>query len=190
MHLGYDPDVFKKPADIHKERSVVSAGLIVNDDEFRRKGFDLLIKAAEELPDIKFVLIGFNEFYLDKLKYSSPANVEAHGIVTYSKLIECYSKAKVYAQFSMFEGMPSSICEAMLCECIPVGSDVNGIPKIINGCGYIAYKRNVISIKDAIVKAIKLDDSAGVRSRTHIINNFSYQNRQTELISLINDIMN
>ncbi len=189
MHLGYDTGIFKKTDGVKKERSVVSAGLIVNDDEFQRKGFDLLIKAASEMPDIKFVLIGFNEYYLNKLKYETTSNVDAHGIVTYSKLTELYSKAKVYAQFSMFEGMPSSICEAMLCECIPAGSDVNGIPKIINGCGFIASKRDVNDIKAAILKAIELDDSAGIKAREHIMNNFTYQNRSSELLSLIKNIL-
>jgi len=189
MYLGYDPEIFKKPAEVTKERAVVSAGLIVNEDEFQRKGFDLLIKAAEELPDIKFILIGFNEFFLNKLKYYTPGNIETHGIVTYSKLIEYYSRARVYAQFSMFEGMPSSICEAMLCECIPVGSDVNGIPKIIDSCGFIAAKRDVNNIQEAILKAFAMDDSAGARARKHIIKYFTYGNRETELLSLIKDIL-
>ncbi len=189
MYLGYDPELFKKPPEIKKERSVVSAGLIVNDDEFRRKGFDLLIKVAEELPDIKFILIGFSEFYLNKLKYNTPANVETHGIVTYSKLIECYSKAKVYAQFSMFEGMPSSICEAMLCECIPVGSNVNGIPKIINGCGFIINTKDVGQVKEVILKAMEQNEKSGINARNYIIENFNFDQRTFTLLKLLNKLL-
>jgi glycosyltransferase involved in cell wall biosynthesis len=190
MYLGYDSDFFSKPANISKERSVVSAGLIVNDDEFRRKGFDLLIKAAAEMPDVKFVLIGFDEDHLVKLKSSVTPNVELHGIVPYEKLVEKYSKAKVYAQFSMFEGMPSSICEAMLCECIPVGSDVNGIPKIISGCGYIIGRKDIADIKAAILRALGQPDTFGKKSREHIIKNFNFQIRERELLKLLTSILN
>jgi len=189
MYLGYDSEHFKKPGNISKERSVVSAGLIVNEDEFRRKGFDLLIEAAKQMQDVKFILIGFNEEYLDKYKETISSNVELFGIVPYSKLIEEYSKAKVYAQFSMFEGMPSSICEAMLCECIPVGSDVNGIPKIIDSCGFIAAKKDVNEIKEAILKAFELDDSEGAKAREHIIKYFTYDNRKSELLRFVKDIL-
>jgi len=190
MHLGYDSDFFSKPANISKERSVVSAGLIVNDDEFRRKGFDLLIKAAAEMPDVKFVLIGFNEEHLSKLKRSVTPNVELHGIVPYERLVEEYSKAKVYAQFSMFEGMPSSICEAMLCECIPVGSDVNGIPKIISGCGYIISRKDSTEVIEAIRKAIEQGESFAKGARKYIMEKFNFQNRETELLTLLKQLIN
>lgn len=185
MYLGYDSEFFRKPDEIIKSRSVVSAGLIVNDDEYKRKGFDLLIKAAKEFPDIKFVLIGFNDEQLIKYKSSVSPNVSLLGIVPYERLVEEYSKAKVYAQFSMFEGMPSSICEAMLCECIPVGSYVNGIPKIINGCGFIIYDKNIKNVIDVIRKAVESEDLYSEKSRKHIIEMFSLKKRKYELLKLI-----
>lgn len=181
LYLGYDFEFFKKPENISKQNSVVSAGLIVNNDEYQRKGFDLLISAAKELPDVKFVLIGFNDEYLEKISKIKSTNVELFGILPYEKLIEEYSKAKVYAQFSMFEGMPSSVCEAMLCECIPVGSNVNGIPKIIGDCGVIINERSAAKAIDAIKKALTMSDEINEKARTRIINIFSYTLREKEL---------
>lgn len=189
MYLGYDSEFFRKPDEIIKSRSVVSAGLIVNEDEFKRKGFDLLIKAAKELPDIKFVLIGFNDEQLNKYKSSVSPNVSLLGIVPYARLVEEYSKAKVYAQFSMFEGMPSSICEAMLCECIPVGSDVNGIPKIINGCGYIVTKRDADEVKKIITIAVNEGSEKAECARKHIMINFNFENRRKKLLVLIEELL-
>lgn len=189
MYLGYDSELFKKPGNINKERSIVSAGLIVNDDEFRRKGFDLLIEAAKQMPDVKFVLIGFNEEYLAKYRKTVSSNVELFGIVPYSKLIEEYSKAKVYAQFSMFEGMPSSICEAMLCECIPVGSDVNGIPKIIGNCGFVTGKKTVNNAVSSMMDAVNSDESLGRKAREHIMKLFPLSKRENELLLFVNNIL-
>ncbi|MBN8586436.1 MAG: glycosyltransferase family 4 protein [Ignavibacteria bacterium] len=190
MYLGYDSEFFKKSANLSKERSVVSAGLIVNDDEFRRKGFDLLIKAAKELPDINFVLIGFNNEQLDKYTGSVSPNVKLLGIVPYEKLVEEYSKAKVYAQFSMFEGMPSTICEAMLCECIPIGSNVNGIPKIIDNYGLTINKRDTEDVKTAIVNSMNMPDEFGINAREHIKNLFPLKKREMEILNLIKNLIN
>ena len=189
MYLGYDPELFKKPEGIKKEISIVSAGLIVNDDEFRRKGFDLLIKAAKQMPDVKFTLIGFDEQNLAKVKTTITPNVHLFGIVPYSKLIEEYCKAKVYAQFSMFEGMPSSICEAMLCECIPAGSNVNGIPKIIGSTGNVAEKRDVNEIVRALTAALSSPSSKGEEARKHIMTQFSFKRRETELLELVRSLL-
>lgn len=189
MYLGYDPELFKKPEGIKKENSVVSAGLIVNDDEFRRKGFDLLIEAAKLMPDVQFTLIGLDEENLAKVNTSVTPNVRLLGIVPYSKLIEEYASAKVYAQFSMFEGMPSSICEAMLCECIPAGSNVNGIPKIIGETGIIIDKRDVNEVVNALKLALAFPMSKGTQARNRIKKLFSYEQRETQLLSLTRFIL-
>lgn len=89
----------------------------------------------------------------------------------------------------MFEGMPSSICEAMLCECIPVGSDVNGIPKIIGDCGIIINERKSERVIEAIKKAISLNNSYGSKAREHIINDFNLSRREAELLNRINIIL-
>lgn len=189
LYLGYDHEIFIKPENILKENSVLSAGLIINSDEFRRKGFDLLISAAKEMPEIKFVLIGLNDEYLEKIKKIKSDNVTLLGIVPYKKLIEEYSKAKVYAQFSMFEGMPSSICEAMLCECIPVGSNVNGIPKIICDFGIIINERKPEHVIEAIKKAFSLNNNYGLNAREHIIKQFNLTRREYELLNRLKIIL-
>lgn len=190
IYLGYDPQTFRKPEKTIKENSVVSAGLIVNNDEFQRKGFDLLIEAAKHLSNINFVLIGFNEEMKAKYADKVTPNVILYGIVPYSKLIEEYSKAKIYAQFSMFEGMPSSICEAMLCECIPVGSMVNGIPKIINSYGQVINKRDAEEVKKAINDAMNMPDEYGVKAREHIKNLFPLIKREQEILKLVKNLIN
>jgi glycosyltransferase involved in cell wall biosynthesis len=190
VNLGYDSSYFNMSENIIKEKSVVSAGLIINDDEFKRKGFDLLIQAANDLKDIKFVLIGFADEYIKKIKNTVPENIELQGILSYENLKYQYQKAKVYAQLSMFEGMPSAICEAMLCQCIPVGSNVNGIPKIIDECGFIVYNKSIDEIKSALLNALNSSEELGKKSREHIIKNFSLQNRKEKLLKLIYKLIN
>ncbi len=182
--LGYDPELFKSGNSV-KERAVVSAGLIENENEYRRKGFDLLTEAAKKMPDVKFILIGLNEEYMDYLKSLNLKNTELYGKVSYDELIKLYRRAKVYSQLSMFEGMPSAVCEAMLCGCIPVGSDVNGIPDIIGDCGIIVKERNADKAADAIRAALEFDETASVFSRKRIAEMFPLQKREDELLKLV-----
>jgi len=189
VQLGYDSEIFIKHANIKKEYSVLSAGLIINDDEYKRKGFDLLIESAKYMKEVKFALIGLNDEYLEKLSKFDLSNVILLKTLNYEQLIEEYCKAKVFAQISMFEGLPSTICEAMLCECIPVGSNVNGIPGIIDDCGFLIKKKNIKEIIETLHKALNSPEDMGLKARNHIINNFSLQNRRLKLLDVLDNLL-
>ena len=190
ISLGYDPVVFKRNPEVKKENAVVSAGYIMNENEFRRKGFDLLVESADKLKDVKFILIGLNDFYFEKLTALGKNNLELYKKVSYDELIKLYSRAKVYSQLSLFEGMPSAVCEAMLCECIPVGSDVNGIPDIIGNSGIIVKEKNIDSITGVFENALRMDESTGIKSRQRIMEKYPLQKRESELINILNELVN
>lgn len=185
VHLGYDHQLFQKDERVAKERAVVSAGFINNENEYRRKGFDLLVEAAKMMPDVKFILIGLNEQHFEMLRQLNLHNLELYGKVNYSKLIELYSRAKVYSQLSMFEGMPSSICEAMLCECIPVGSEVNGIPEIIGDTGVVVKEKNIDLVTEALRKVLDVDNEQGKKARERIVVKFPFNLREERLLFLV-----
>ena len=50
----------------------------------------------------------------------------------------------------MSEGFPNALCEAMLCGCIPIGSNVASIPHIIGDKGYILKQKNEILLQNLI----------------------------------------
>lgn len=188
VRLGYDPEIFKRNEKINKERAVVCAGYIMNKYEFMRKGFDVLFECAKKMPDVKFILIGLNEEHFSMLNSSGIKNLELHRKVNYDELIRLYSSAKVYAQLSLFEGMPSTICEAMLCSCIPVGSDVNGIPDIIRDTGIVVKKKDIELIVESINEALELPEISGIKARERIINLFEIGKREKELVEIVHSM--
>jgi glycosyltransferase involved in cell wall biosynthesis len=189
VYTCYDVDFFHADDSVKKERLVLSVGLTPNDNEFKRKGFDVLTKAAEIMNDIQFVLIGISQEQQEKIINSGLRNIKGYRKVPRFELRKLFQKAKVFAQFSLFEGLPNTLCEAMLCECIPVGSDVNGIPVAMGGLGFIVKKKDINLIVDAISKAMKSTQEDGKKARDYILNNFSFERRRKDIYQIINGLL-
>jgi glycosyltransferase involved in cell wall biosynthesis len=83
--------------------------------------------------------------------------------------------------------MPNTLCEAMLCECIPIGSNVNGIPDAIGDTGIIVKKRDVMELEAGLRKALELN--TGGKASNRIKENFSFELREKNLISALEEIV-
>ncbi len=182
---GYDANFWKPVAP--KEKIVLTVGSINSDVVFKRKGIDIFVETCRQLPQYEFHIVGvepnmrhrFPE--LPNLKVFPPANAE--------KLREYYSRAKVYAQFSMYEGLPNVVCEAMLCECIPVVTPVNGMVRQAEGCGVVLPERNTAAAVQAVQKAMEMPEDAGRRCRERAIEKFPFEKREKELVAIINRVI-
>jgi glycosyltransferase involved in cell wall biosynthesis len=81
--------------------------------------------------------------------------------------------------------MPNTLSAAMLLECIPVGSNVNGIPDAIGDTGIIIKHRDETELSDAINSALKLNTAKLARER--VIKQFSISVREDRLIQILMD---
>lgn len=185
VSTGYDEKKWKNYFGKDKEKSVVTIGGAPNIQTFRRKGLDFLIEIAKIMPDIKFTIIGLKGKMMEYAKNQAGKNVNLVGFIPNDELPEYISKYKVFAQFSLSEGLPNTLCEAMLCECIPVGSSANGIPYGIGDCGYVLKEKNAEKGAGLIRKALDSDYNLGVRARQRIIDNFLIEKRKQKIIDLI-----
>lgn len=189
VYTGFDELYFKADEKIKKENFVLTVGNSFNDNEFRRKGFDMLIEASKILPEVEFVLIGLNKEQLRSLSEQKLKNVKLISYVNMDELKRYYNKAKVFAQLSLFEGQPNSLCEAMMMECVPVGSDVNGIPRVIGDTGFIVYKKDKFEIAENIRKAMNSDESTGKAARKRITENFSLVRRKGRILEITEELI-
>ena len=112
-------------------------------------------------------------------------NVNLYSSMTQKELLNQLSQNKVYALFSMSEGMPNSVCEAMLMGCVPVGSNVGGIKNIIGGCGYVLEHNNVEQAAELIQKALDSDVEFASRGRKRVMDLFSSKLRESKLVEVI-----
>lgn len=184
---GYDPDEWFPAGE--KENFVLSVGVCEDEWRFVKKGFDKLVEVAKIMNQTKFVLIGVSANLTKRIKNRIPENVTLVNFVTQQDLLSYYQKAKVYCQVSYTEGLPNALCEAMLCGCIPVGTNRGGIPTAIDNVGFIVDYGDINGLVKAINEALASERELCAEARDHIIQNFHKSRRESELTKIINQLM-
>lgn len=182
---GYDFNKFVPKGKKEKIVLLVSAGR--NLDRIKLKGVDTFVKSAKFLPHAEFYVIGAHGNVLKKLKEISPPNVKLMGPIIQKDLIKYYQKAKVICQLSLREGLANVLCEAMLCECIPVGTNVQGITTAIGDTGFYVNYNDIEGTANAIKQA--LISKKGKEARNRVITLFSRQLREKRLVDIIEEMI-
>ncbi len=181
LPTGYDYEFFKPEG--KKENLVITVSYI-NNIVIKRKGLDTFIKTASILPDVNFMIIGPDiGGSTGSLKAIAPPNIKFINYLPQNELLKWYQKSKVYCQLSRYEGLPNALCEAMLCECVPVGTEYSGIPNAIGDTGFYVPYNNPEATADAIEKALLSDNGKDARER--IIKEFPVSRREGVLKDLI-----
>ena len=156
---------------------------VLSNGQFFLKGGELILEVAEKFPDHTFHFIGIN----DLGKREIPNNVICHGRLVSEKLKKKLQAATYYFQLSNYEGFGVALCEAMLCECIPIVSKVNALPEIIGETGFVLEKRND-NLLEELLNTIVQDTSQsnlGKKARNRIIENYSQKERARAFFELI-----
>jgi glycosyltransferase involved in cell wall biosynthesis len=183
---GYDPVFWRE--DGEKEQSVLTVASCENMWRFRKKGLDKLFDAARVLPDVSFTVIGFRASFLPQVNAMKPANVKVIAYLRRNELLRHFQRAKVYCQPSYNEGLPNSLCEAMLCGCIPVGTRVGGIPTAIGETGYLVDYRDQLGLVAAIRQALDAPVEMGPKARARIASEFTRERREQSLCRIIDEL--
>lgn len=178
--LEYDATLFQAKEVERDPRGFIVVGFGIEGTSYMRKGVDLIIEAARALPDMNFTILGVRK---EEVTFDYPANVTLVPPVPYEELPYYYSKHRFYLQLSIAEGFPSAICEAMLCECVPIGSNIAAIPHIIGDTGIILYHRNQEELGILLRKAIFRNnlDELGAQARSRIMTQFGLGTRRNIL---------
>lgn len=180
---GFDPSFWTIGPRV-REDLVVTVGHAPSAARARLKGMDLFIETARECPQMTFAIVG--ELPPDWRERSRPPNVRPLGWMESSALRDLFQRSKVYCQLSHHEGLPNSMCEAMLCGCVPVGTATNGIPTAMGEVGFLV-ERNPRAIAEVIAVAASREDLRA-RARERIQNTFPVDRRRHELAEVLKGI--
>lgn len=149
------------------------------------KGGDLIMKLANLFPQCTFYIAGTEK--PDFVKHNS-SNLIFLGELKREQLRDHFGSTQFYLQLSIFEGFGCALCEAMLCECIPIGSSVNAIPEIIGDSGFTVDKRDINLLEQVINTALneRNKKELGELARMRVVQNYSVEKRESEIVSLLN----
>lgn len=175
LPTGYDAAFWKPGAP--KDKFVLTVGQSDTVTRLKKKGIDFLCRAAEKMPEIPFVIIGVTPELLETAGIAVPGNVQLLPPMPQAELLKFYQRCAVFCQPSRSEGMPNTLCEAMACGCIPVGTDVDGIPAAIGDTGFLAPPGDIDALVNALRQALALEPAFGERARQRIISEFPLQRR-------------
>lgn len=181
---GCDEKFWKKPRDKNKTTNTFITAL--RPKQWLGKGGDLIMELSVRFPHCTFYIAGCER--PDFVKKDN-INLIFLGELTRDQLREHFVNTQFYLQLSIFEGFGCSLCEAMLCECIPIGSAVNAIPEIIGDSGFIVERREINLLQGVVEMALESlhKNGLGECARKRVIQNYSAERREREIISLINE---
>ncbi len=181
---GFDKEKYRPDEKIKKERIVITVGGL-DRISWKRKGIDRFISVARHFPDAIFMVIGkIKDDVKDRIKNVS-SNVKFTGYVSDQELLKFYQKAKVYVQFSFHEAFGCSVAEAMLCNCIPVVTDIGSLPEVVGDTGfYVPYWSQDAAVQ-AINKAFNAPEKLGDKASIRVTDKFSLGTREEKLRVLI-----
>ncbi len=183
---GYDSQ--KWFCDTQKENNsfvTIGAGL---DSRFgfKLKGIDLIFEIAKKFPDCTFYIVGGSG-----IKHPAPSNVKLLDKIPNDELRFFLSKIRFYLQLSMSEGFPNALSEAMLCECVPIISNVGGMPDMVSETGFLLKHKDVNELYDILEDALHNSNlnQLGQQARNRIAEKYTFSNRKEKLLSAINQLI-
>ncbi|MEE9150814.1 MAG: glycosyltransferase family 4 protein [Thermoplasmata archaeon] len=186
LYHGFDSEKFVPKGE--KEDLVVTVGKLTNQVTIRVKGLETYVKAAELLPDVKFVLIGKHDPKIAEIwRANAPPNLEILDFLPQERLMEYYQKAKVYAQLSYQESFGCALAEAMLCGCVPVVTRRGAIPEVVGDVGFYVEYGDLQDTINKIKEAIKSDKGSEARKRIMAL--FPLKERKDKFTKIVHDCM-
>lgn len=114
-------------------------GQAVNSIDVKYKGEHLIIRAMKDLKEkgiiaeYQVVGPGTGKFLIaESKKYGVADQLKIMGTLKKSEIMEWYKSIDLYVQPSKQEGLPRSVIEAMSVGCPVIGSNVAGIPELLD----------------------------------------------------------
>jgi glycosyltransferase involved in cell wall biosynthesis len=185
--MGFDVTQWV-PADSTQSR-VLTVAACADASRLRAKGIDFLVSCAQKMPEVKFTVIGTLRETALGAGIPDAGNVEYLPQVPRSELANHYRATRVYFLPSASEGMPNSLCEAMLCGCIPVATEVGAVPEILGGTGFRVQHGDTEGAVRALRSALEAPASVGDAARQRILDNVLIDRRERELLETIAEVL-
>jgi len=159
--IAIDTKVFRPPGispSPSAEKTVLSVGRLI-----QRKGFALLLRAARRVLSlergIEFHIVGMGSEYASLIRLSNKLGLGSHvkflGRASFRTLLDEYQSCSLYVQASVYEGLPTTMLEAMACGKPVVAIRVPYAASVVeNGVNGALSQASVEDLSDKILAII------------------------------------
>jgi glycosyltransferase involved in cell wall biosynthesis len=172
-----------------KQRQALTVGAI-DRTTLVQKGQRSFVRAAAELPDVRFVFAGeWLDDAIDDLRAAAPENVEFTNWLSDEELHARYRRAAVYVQASRHEGFGLAVAEAMLAGCIPVVMNVTAMPEVVGDAGVLIESQRPTDVAAGVRRALELGPDAGPRARERILTSFPMERRRQGILRVVEEAL-
>lgn len=169
-------------------------------EEYKGLGYLLyaIIITRKKIKDINLSIVGDGNYleYYKKLclDLNISQNVEFKGRLYGKKLVEEYQKTNAFILPSSFESFGMVLIEAMACKKPAIGSNIGGIPYVINNNinGLLVPPKNSQALAEAIIKILKnpkLAKQMGENGYKKVKANFTWDKKVKETNKIILEIL-
>ncbi len=147
------------------------------------KGFDIFLNVIEKFyrqnQKIEFLVVGDGPLYYMLQDFKKRVPIKHYNWVPYEKMIEIYNQSKILMITSRYEGMPTTMLEAMACGTFVVASNIGGIPEVIRNenHGVLFNINNINEVSDLCLSLFEDQSTRKIDSkkvRDYIRKNFSW----------------
>lgn len=188
IHNGFDPDFFVSDPEAKVNNTFIAVASITSMMRVRVKGIDLLLFLAGQFSHCSFRVIGIADDVTRQLG-PTPPNVTMHPFMPKEQFRTFLAESQFVLQLSVSEGFPNALCEAMLCHCIPIGSDVGGIPGIIGETGFLVHSPDKDYLRRRFEDILGTDSQKrrelGLKARQRIAENFHISKREKAFFEVL-----
>ncbi len=203
-HYKVDSDVIYNGVDYEKfnENSTLKEDIILFTGKFRfGKGLLDLLDIAEMLkrshPKVSVVMVGngpIKNKIQEHIQTRDLFNVKTVNHLSHSELLEYYHKSRIYILPSYYEGLPTTILEAMACKLPVVASNVSGIPEEIEEgvTGYMLSPGDIEGFYSRIVEMLENPEKMrtfGEMGRKRVIEKFTWPHIAKEVIKRYQELL-
>jgi len=163
-----DTQIFKRINGVGKKPYIVTVG-IMRKDRIETKGFIPLLEAfsvvSKNHPEYKLVYLGNGDERFENARPVLRKKARELGVLDkiifmdFPKTQEEYAyflnQCKVYVQYSLHEGCPVAVIEAMACGIPSVVSDHPGVVNSVGNAGLIVELKNTVKLAENIEMLIE-----------------------------------
>lgn len=159
------------------------------------KGIELFLEAAKQLKEVTFLIAGVGDLIeLVQKADKEMSNVEYLGSLNKDQLLETFERSDFLILPSIwYENNPMIIIEAMTYGLVVIGSDIGGIPELLNeGRGFLFNPLipNNLSHQIQISGSISISDYHEISDRANsFARTLSSENYYSELCGLVPELI-